>query len=59
MGDELNQLSLTDLRELAKLKGIKGISKLKKEELIGEINGLKDQENEIRQEETQNKNYKH
>jgi transcription termination factor Rho len=53
MGEELYQLTLTDLRELAKLKGVKSVSKLKKEELIEAINGLKDQENEIIQEESQ------
>jgi transcription termination factor Rho len=44
MGDELYQLSITDLRELAKHKGLKGISKLKKEELIKAINEEKTEE---------------
>ena len=34
---ELENLNLTELRELAKKKELKGISKLKKEELIGEL----------------------
>lgn len=34
MGEELNSLSLINLRELAKSKGMKNISKLNKEELI-------------------------
>jgi len=37
MGEELNSLSLMDLRELAKSKGLKGLSKLNKEELINQI----------------------
>lgn len=48
MGEELNSLSLIDLRELAKQKGIKGVSKLNKEALIEAImqehNGSKKEE---------------
>lgn len=48
MGEELNSLSLIDLRELAKQKGIKGVSKLNKETLIEAImqehNGSKKEE---------------
>ena len=48
MGEELNSLSLIDLRELAKQKGIKGVSKLNKEALIEAImqehNGAKKEE---------------
>ena len=35
--EELNSLSLMDLKELAKLKGVPGYSKLKKAELIEAI----------------------
>ena len=48
MGEELNSLSLIDLRELAKQKGIKGVNKLNKEALIEAImqehNGSKKEE---------------
>lgn len=37
MGEELNSLSLIDLRELAKQKGIKSVSKMNKEMLIEAI----------------------
>ena len=34
---DLNELSLTELREMAKEKGMKNVTKLKKEELINEL----------------------
>ncbi len=37
MGEELNSLSLLNLRDLAKSKGMKNVSKLNKEDLIKEI----------------------
>ena len=37
MGEELNSLSLLNLRDLAKAKGMKNVSKLNKEDLIKEI----------------------
>ena len=39
---DLNELSLTELKEIAKEKKIKNISKLKKEELINEISKLEE-----------------
>jgi len=37
---DLNELSLTELKEIAKEKNLKNISKLKKEELINELSNL-------------------
>ena len=57
--EELNSLSLMDLKELAKLKGVQNYSKLKKAELIDailEITNLKNKEQEVIQEESNSKN---
>ena len=57
--EELNSLSLMDLKELAKLKGVQNYSKLKKAELIDailEITNSKSKEQEVVQEESNSKN---
>lgn len=48
--EELNSLSLMDLKELAKMKGISNYSKLKKAELIDTILEISNQKNNIEQE---------
>ena len=48
--EELNSLSLMDLKELAKMKGISNYSKLKKAELIDAILEISNQKTNIEQE---------
>ena len=48
--EELNSLSLMDLKELAKMKGISNYSKLKKAELIDAILEIPNQKTNIEQE---------
>ena len=55
MGEELNSLSLIDLRELAKQKGIKGASKLNKEALI---EAIMQEHNDSKKEEITDENVK-
>ena len=55
MGEELNSLSLIDLRELAKQKGIKGVSKLNKEALI---EAIMQEHNDSKKEENAEENVK-
>ena len=47
MGEELNSLSLLNLRDLAKSKGMKNVSKLNKEDLIKEIMKLTSDKTEV------------